>query len=122
MKKRILIVEDEPHIRENYVKLFSKGDNELFDVLEAPDAVKATNLLIREKVDLVLLDIKIPEINGQKIFEVIREYDPTLKVIVVSVYPEERQKELIPGAHDYYDKSQSLLKLVEKVVEVLFLH
>ena len=97
MKKRILIVEDEPHIRENYVKLFSKGDNELFDVLEAPDAVKATNLLIREKVDLVLLDIKIPEINGQKIFEVIREYDPTLKVIVVSVYPEERQKELIPG-------------------------
>ncbi|MDP2653332.1 MAG: response regulator [Candidatus Omnitrophota bacterium] len=121
MKKRILIIDDEDAIRENYARLFRSGGNRLFDVLEAPDAVKATNLLIRERVDLILLDLRMPGIGGQRIFEVIREYDPHLKVMVASVFPEERQRQLVPDATEYYDKSQGPVKLMEKVIEILFM-
>ena len=89
---------------------------DLFKIVEADNAEDGTECLIRENnFDLVLLDIRMPEINGQVMFDVIREYSPKMKVIVASVFPIEEQKRMIPFADDYYDKSTGLIKLMEKV-------
>jgi len=114
--KRILIIDDERRIGQSYMVLLTE---EGFEVRHASSAQEATNLLIREHYDLVLLDINMPEVGGKVMYEVIREYDRNIKVIVSSVYPIEEQVQSILGASAYHNKSQGVDILVAKVKEVL---
>ncbi len=112
----ILIVDDEKRIQNIYIRTFVEAG---FSVRWAGNAQEAMNILVREKIDVVLLDIKMPRINGQTLFDVIQKYDPTIKVIVSSVYPVDKQKLMIPQARDYYDKSQGPAVLLEKVAHAI---
>ncbi len=114
--KRILIIDDERRIGQSYTLLLSE---EGFEVKHASSAQEATNFLIREHFDLVLLDINMPKLDGKVMYEVIREYDRNIKVIVSSVYPIEEQVQSILGACAYHNKSQGVDILVAKVKEVL---
>lgn len=114
--KRILIIDDERRIGQSYTVLLSE---EGFEAKHASNAQEATNLLIRERFDLVLLDIKMPEADGKIMYEVIREYDSHMKVIVSSVYTIEEQVHSILGASAYHNKSQGVDILVAKIKEVL---
>ena len=114
--KRILIIDDERRIGQSYTALLSE---EGFEVRHAASAQEATNLLIREHFDLVLLDINMPGVDGKVMYEVVREYDRNMKVIVSSVYPIEEQVQSILGACAYHNKSQGVDILVAKIKEVL---
>lgn len=114
--KRILIIDDERRIGQSYTVLLTE---EGFEVKHASSAQEATNLLIRERFDLILLDIKMPGVDGKVMYEVIREFDRHMKVIVSSVYPIEEQVQSILGASAYHNKSQGVDILVAKVKEVL---
>ncbi len=114
--KRILIIDDERRIGQSYTVLLSE---EGFEVKHASSAQEATNFLIREHFDLVLLDINMPGVDGKVMYEIIREYDRSLKVIVSSVYPIEEQVQSVLGASAYHNKSQGVDILVAKIKEVL---
>jgi len=114
--KRILIIDDERRIGQSYTVLLTE---EGFEVKHASSAQEATNFLIREHFDLVLLDIKMPGVDGKVMYEVIREFDRHMKVIVSSVYPIEEQVQSILGASAYHNKSQGVDILVAKIKEVL---
>lgn len=114
--KKILIIDDERRIGQSYTVLLSE---EGFEVKHASSAQEATNLLIREHLDLVLLDINMPEVGGKAMYEIIREYDRNMKVIVSSVYPVEEQVQSILGASAYHNKSQGANILLTKIKEVL---
>jgi len=114
--KRILIIDDEQRIGQSYTRLLSE---EGFEVKHVLNAQEATNLLICEHFDLVLLDINMPEVDGKVMYDVIREYDRNMKVIVSSVYPIEDQIQSILGASAYHNKSQGVDILVTKIKEVL---
>lgn len=92
--------------------------NEGFDVLEASNAMEASVVLNREPVDILLLDIRMPQVYGSVFYDVITTFHTKIKVIVASVYPIEEQKRIIQGAADYYDKSQGIDLLFEKVKKV----
>ncbi len=110
---RILVVDDEEKIRKIYTKLLL---SEQHDVLEAADAVDAARLLIEDrKIDLILLDINLPVSDGGILYRMIRMLDPRIKVIVTSAYPLQDQKNRIERADDYYDKSQGIRVLSEKI-------
>jgi YesN/AraC family two-component response regulator len=117
--KTILIIDDERRIREIYKKVIKTASPIEIRILEADNAEEATEFLIREELNLVLLDINMPHIKGDVMADVIREYNPHLKVIVASVYPIEHQKRLIPYATEYYDKSLNLIKFLEKITDML---
>ena len=121
MKKNILIIDDEQRIREIYTRLFHAIGSTIFKVFEASNAQEAKEIMIRERLDLILLDIKMPRIDGIQMFEVIKEHNPRMEIVVASVYPIEKQKKLIPFADSYYDKSEGPLKLLEKVTSRLLL-
>ena len=114
--KKILIIDDERRIGQSYTVLLSE---EGFEVKYAQSSQEATNLLIREHFDLVLLDINMPGIDGKVMYEVIREYDRHMKVIVSSVYPIEEQVQSILGACAYHNKSKGVDILVAKIREIL---
>ena len=114
--KKILIVDDEVRIRDIYVRMFVP---EGIIVRVAANAGEAVNILIREGVDLILLDIGMPNIDGRVAFDIIKEYDPQARIIISSVYPIEKQKTMIPGAEDYFDKSEGPIWLLKKVLDAL---
>lgn len=113
---KILIVDDEERIRSVFVKIMQR---EGFEVIEAAGAGEAYDLLLENAVDLILLDINMMNVDGTVLYEIAQVFCEKSKVIVTSVYPLEDQKKLIRGAADYYDKSDSLKILIEKVNRLL---
>ncbi|MGI4763659.1 MAG: response regulator, partial [Janthinobacterium lividum] len=66
---RILVIDDEPPIR----KLLRMGlSSQGYTVLEAADGRAALDMVGREKVDLVILDLGLPDIKGHELLRVIR--------------------------------------------------
>jgi CheY-like chemotaxis protein len=117
MKKRILIVDDQDRIRDIYRNLFI---NEGFGVIEAADAQAANEIIKNQQLDLILLDIKMPQVGGQTLYEVIRLFHKNkAKIVVSSVYPLTDQQQMVPGADDYYDKSQGVDILLTKIKKAL---
>ena len=110
--KTILIVDDETHIRRVYGELLkSRG----YKTFSAGNAVDARELLKYIPIDLILLDINLGGLNGEKLADVVQTFHPRTKIIVASVYPVDEQKKIIPKISDYYDKSESLKTLIAKV-------
>ena len=111
----VLIVEDERKIREIYNKLLTE---EGYEVIETSNAIDAYDILGKREVDLMILDIKLPNINGDLLHEVLRFFHKKSKILVSSVYSLETQMQLIPDAADYYDKSQGIDALLVKIKKV----
>ena len=117
--KKILVVEDEkPIARALELKLKKSG----MDVLSAGNGVEALNLLNKQKFDLILLDLIMPEIDGFKVLEEMRKNKITTPVLVWSDLSqrEDIKKAENLGANGYLVKFEtSLAEVVEKVQELL---
>lgn len=114
--KTILIIEDDWYTRNLYANLLSNGE---YEVIEAGNAIDGYNKILGKKIDLILLDIMLPEIDGSITYKVIKLFHKNIKVIVSSIYPAEKQKEIIQEAFDYYDKSEGKEALLKKVHNAL---
>ncbi len=94
MKKKILIVDDEPGIvRLLGMRLKAKG----YEIVEAYDGLQCLMVTKEEMPDLILLDIKMPKMNGIAVFEVIIEQDETkeIPVLFMTAYPTPEIKEQV---------------------------
>ena len=115
--KKILIVEDEPEIRQ---LLASYLINEGYSVSEAEDGVAAIELFSKEKFDLLILDIMIPKIDGYGVCEFVKKQS-NVPVIFLSALGDE--KSMVKGydslADDYVTKPFSMPVFLRKVKAVL---
>jgi DNA-binding response OmpR family regulator len=114
--KKILLVDDEKRIRMIYRLLLT---TEGFAVFESSNADEANEIVKHEHMDLVLLDLKMPEVGGDVLYEVLQCFHAHCKIIVSSVYPLEEQRRMIMAADEYFDKSQGLKVLLSKIRKVL---
>ena len=114
--KTVLIVDDEERIRKTFGELFQ---NEGYRVFVAPGVLEANDIMEVEPINLVILDINMPVFDGRLLHEIRQAFYTKTKIIISSVYPVDEQKQRIPGAEDYYDKSEGLKVLMQKVKEVL---
>lgn len=114
---RVLLVEDEEKMRE-LIKISFKKEN--FETLEANDGKKALNLFRENQVDIVILDIMLPEIDGWTVCREIRRTS-NVPVILLTARGEEFDKlfgfEL--GADDYIVKPFSPKELIARVKALL---
>jgi DNA-binding response OmpR family regulator len=79
----VLLVEDEQSIRQNYVvglKLMFK------EVFEAGDGVQGYALYLEKKPNIMIVDIDLPQLNGLKLIEKIRQKDRSTKIIILTAY------------------------------------
>ena len=112
--KRILVVEDEAAIREMVALNLKRAG---WDVLEAPSAARALELLHREPCDAALLDIMLPGMDGLSLCETIRRDNADIGIIIVSAKGQEQDKirGLSIGADDYITKPFSVSELIARV-------
>lgn len=115
-RRTILIVDDEPKIvRFIGANLEASG----YETLTAPDGRSALDQLGRQQVDLVLLDVMLPDMSG---FEVLREIRRTLETPVIIVTakgdPRDAVAGLELGADDYVAKPFNVEELLARVAAV----
>ena len=115
----ILLVEDEEGLRAlNARGLTSRG----YTVLEAGNGVEAIEVLEKygRKVDLVVSDVVMPEMDGPTLLRELRSRDPGLKIIFVSGYAEDAFEKHIPsGQFSFLAKPFTLKQLVAEVKETM---
>ncbi len=116
----ILLVEDEEGLRQlNARGLASRG----YTVLEAGNGVEAIEVLEKHggKVDLVVSDVVMPEMDGPTLLRELRIRNPMLKIIFVSGYAEDAFQKHLPadGQFAFLAKPFTLKQLVNEVKETL---
>jgi two-component system cell cycle sensor histidine kinase/response regulator CckA len=116
----ILLVEDEEGLRAlNARGLASRG----YTVLEAGNGVEAIDVLNRRggKVDLVVSDVVMPEMDGPTLLKELRQRNPELKIIFVSGYAEDAFEKSLPDGEQFafLPKPFTLKQLVAAVKETM---
>jgi two-component system cell cycle sensor histidine kinase/response regulator CckA len=116
----ILLVEDEDGLRSlNARGLRSRG----YTVVEAANGVEAIEVLNAQdgKIDLVVSDVVMPEMDGPTLLKEMRGRNPTLKVIFVSGYAEEAFEKSLPANEQFtfLPKPFTLTQLVAQVKETI---
>ena len=114
---KILIVEDEKEIRE-VIKEYLKVEGYL--IIEAESGVEAVIKYHDEKPDLIILDLNLPDISGEKVCESIRESNDTpIIMLTAKIGEDDKLKGLGMGADDYITKPFSPKELVMRVKVIL---
>lgn len=114
---KILIVDDDPHIRE-LLRVLLK--NEGYEIHEAEDGVKALNLLEFVKVDMVILDIMMPNMDGWELCREVRKlYDLPMLMLTAKGETMQKVKGFEYGTDDYLVKPFEPQELLVRVKAVL---
>lgn len=118
MAKKILIVEDEENARQFYMEDFKEAG---FDVVCVPNGMKAIQHAEKEVVDLVITDIRMPEVGGMALVPYLDKFNAKVPIIIVSAY--EQYKEILVGENQnvkaYFVKPVNMVILMAKVRELL---
>lgn len=114
--KTILLVEDDPYNAEYIVEVLETIGVTIELSKSGADAV---NKILSQSFDLVLMDIRLPDMNGYDVTKKLKEYNPKLKIIAQTAYAatNEQQKALSAGCDGYISKplkSESLIQMVMK--------
>jgi DNA-binding NtrC family response regulator len=114
----ILVVDDEDALRN---VLSSELQSEGYSVVSAADGDEAISTLQQKTFDLVLLDIKMPRVDGFEVLRFIKEKYPKTKVIMLTGFADLKNaiesKKL--GAEDFVSKPYDLVDLLTTIERVL---
>jgi DNA-binding NtrC family response regulator len=115
MKQHILVVDDEPPIRELLESYFRKHG---YDVTTASDAAEALAKANHLSLHLIILDVLLPDCDGLEILEKLKSAHPNLPIIIMTGigFDEELLQEAIQkGASGYISKTLPLDQLLMEV-------
>src|SRR5437764_6106045 len=114
----ILVVDDDPGVRESFRLILEDH----YDVLDVPDGPQALDAVRASQVDLVLLDIRLPEMDGIEVLERIKAIDEGVEVVLVTAVRTVRTAvaAMKLGAFDYLTKpfeEDELLAVIARALE-----
>jgi DNA-binding response OmpR family regulator len=110
--RSILIVEDEQHLLDLYTDEFNDAG---FQVHSLSTGKEAIELIKKERPSVVVLDIKLSDMEGLRVLEEIKEFDRSIPVILNSAYAVYKSDFSSWMADDYVVKSSDISELVAKV-------
>jgi two-component system nitrogen regulation response regulator GlnG len=118
-KARVLVVDDEEEIRKILTHILEK---EGIKVITAPDGDQAIQKICFDTPDAVLLDIRMPGLNGLEVLKKIKEIDDDLPVVLVTAYADIHQavEAMKQGASDYLSKpfdNNEVVLITRRVLE-----
>lgn len=119
-KYTLLIVEDHALTRFGLKTAFDTATN-YGKILEAPNAQKAIELINKQPVDAVIMDLGLPDMNGIEATKIIKQKHSKISIIILSSHEQEEDviKSLRAGANAYCTKDVAPEKLIDIVDSVL---
>ena len=116
VNKTILIVEDDQYNLEYLQEILSQTGLNIISVSYGNEAVK---IALGKKVDLILMDIRLPDFDGYEATRQIKQHKPEIKIIAQTAYAslDEKEKALDAGCSDYISKpmdKNALLSIIKK--------
>jgi two-component system, response regulator, stage 0 sporulation protein F len=114
--KRILIVEDEQDQRELYA---AELEDEGYEVHQAENGEIAIKMVEKNKFDLVVLDIRMPEMDGIDALGKIISVEKKLPVIIYTAYSNYKSNFMTWTANAYLTKSSNLNELKNTIKDIL---
>lgn len=114
----ILIADDDKHTR---MLLRAVLENAGYTVTTAVDGNDALDALDREHIDLVILDVMMPNMDGYEFTRLVRQTDSTLPILMVTAkqLPEDEKKGFLVGTDDYITKPIDEEKLLLRIKALL---
>ena len=114
----ILVVDDDRHTR-MLIEVILKQEN--YTVFTAANGEDALNVMDNEHIDLVVLDIMMPKMDGYEFTKLLRESDNDLPILMVSAkqYPADKHKGFLVGTDDYITKPFDDEELVLRIKALL---
>jgi two-component system, response regulator YesN len=120
-KQTILIVDDEPRTRQGLKKTLDTWANGEYQIITAANGEETIGIMGQQKVDILLTDIRMPEMTGLELLKVIKERNMSPVIIVISAYSEFEyaHEALRLGVINYLLKPISKKTLIEAVEDAL---
>ncbi|PIQ76230.1 response regulator [Candidatus Peregrinibacteria bacterium CG10_big_fil_rev_8_21_14_0_10_49_24] len=117
-KGNILIAEDDPVLREVYVKKFSIAG---YQIRTVKDGVEAIEAIEKQVPDLLILDINMPVMDGFTVLEKYPKEQRPFPVIMLTNFGDDRNKQRGEelGAEDYFIKSEMTIRKLMEMVDNL---
>ena len=117
---KILVVDDHALIRKGLKQLLEDSPD-IQVTGEAETGMQAINMMRKNHFDLVLLDISLPDKHGMDVLKQFKTEQPDIKIIVLSMYPEEQYglRALKAGAAGYINKQSAPEKLAGAIQHVI---
>ncbi len=116
---KVLIADDHAVVREGFKKMI-ENDPEIKVVAEAENGIEALQLVRSTNLDVIVLDMSMPEMSGLDCLKQIKIEFPDLPVLVFSMHPEDQyeQRVLQAGASAYITKRTQPLDVLNVIKEV----
>lgn len=117
---KILIADDHSFIRIGLIRILKDKFSHL-EITEVDDGESLVSEVMKCKFDIVISDLDMPGRSGIECLTQIRLIDPTIKVLILSIYPEELYavRVLKAGAYGYMNKNAAPQELVSAVEKIL---
>jgi DNA-binding NarL/FixJ family response regulator len=118
-KIKIAIAEDHKIVREGYAALLEQEES-IDLVFTAEDGQMTLDFLKSKKIDILLLDINMPNLNGTETFDILKKEFPDVKVIMLSMYNDNLfiSEFYTKGARAYLDKNCSFQTMLDAIFSV----
>lgn len=116
---RVVIADDHGIVRSG-IRLLLEKQPDIKVVAEAADGVEARDIVIRERPDLAILDVKMPGLTGLQATREIKAQAPEVSILILSMHDDERYlfEALKAGASGYVLKSQADTDLLSAIRSV----
>lgn len=119
-KKKILLVEDEPNVR-NFVRVYLEFEG--YQVVEASNGIEGLSQVQKEKPDLIVTDIMMPEMDGVQFYKTLRQREDTNRIPVIVLTVKDEFEDIkyayLIGVDEYVTKPFDPQHLVSKIKEIL---
>jgi DNA-binding NtrC family response regulator len=111
---KVLLIDDEVEFASALAERLQLRN---YDAKAVYNALEALNSIYSDKPDVVVLDLKIPGMDGLEILKTIKQFDPTIEVIILTGHGDiESVKEgLTSGAFEYIMKPLDIGELIAKI-------
>ena len=119
MKPKILFVDDNPHVL-NSLRLNLRATRQLWDMTFACSGIEALHILETEPFDVLVTDLRMPELDGTELLRIAQERYPHMARIVLSGYAEENSVlKNMALAHHYLGKPCNAALLIKTINNLL---
>lgn len=122
MTLNILIVDDEAELRKSIQSILDNALSEYkLKTVEASNGKEALNAVQSNEFDLVLMDVRMPEMDGLEALQAIKEYDPRTFVVIMTAHSnlQDAVTAIKYGAYDYIEKPVDPDKLTEIIKKAM---